>query len=59
MARRSRTKTYSFVGKEGTKQSPLKKRRHLNAGHSPTLEHTGRPKDDETHPEDSPEKTLP
>ena len=43
----------------GDKQSPLKKRRHLNAGHSPTSEHTGRPKDDETQPEDGPEKMLP
>ena len=45
--------------REGYKQSPRKKRRHLKAGHSPTSEHTGRPKNDETQPEDSPEKKLP
>ena len=42
--------------REGYKQSPHQKRRHLNVGPSPTSEHTGRPKDDETHPEDGPEK---
>ena len=45
--------------REGYKQSPRKKRRHLNAGHTPTSEPTGRPKYDETRPEDGPEKMLP
>ena len=37
-------------------QSPHQKQRHLNVGPSPTSEQTGRPKDDETHPEDGLEK---
>ena len=45
--------------REGYKPRPRKKRRHRNAGHSPTLEHTGRPKDDETQPEERPGKNAP
>ena len=45
-----------LLAREGHKQSFCQKQRQLNVGPSQTSEQTGRPMDDETHPEDGPEK---